>query len=134
VGLLTVWGQAAKMRDCKTIIAVDRFPSRLALAKKLGATHVIDTTGFTELAADLAKAITEATGGVGTSVSIDATGNVQLIKGGLNALGMRGQMVTLGIAPPGSELNVDLSSLLLVCMTSRLDLEMMLTLSRRESP
>jgi hypothetical protein len=42
-------------------------------------------------------------------------------------------MVTLGIAPPGSELNVDLSSLL-VWMTSRLDLEMMLTLSRRESP
>ncbi|KAK8045527.1 hypothetical protein PG993_005551 [Apiospora rasikravindrae] len=42
VGLAAV--MAAKNAGCQQIIGVDRVPARLELAKKMGATHTIDTT------------------------------------------------------------------------------------------
>ncbi|KAK8121305.1 Alcohol dehydrogenase superfamily- zinc-type [Apiospora kogelbergensis] len=44
VGLAAV--MAARNAGCRRIIGVDRIPARLALAKSLGATHTIDTTGL----------------------------------------------------------------------------------------
>ncbi|OCL04761.1 NAD(P)-binding protein [Glonium stellatum] len=110
VGLLAII--AAKTRGCSTIIGVDRFASRLDLAKKLGATHTIDTLGFTNLSEDLAKAVKENTKGSGTSINIDTTGNLNIIRAGLSSLANSGQLIIIGIPPPGSELGVNLNELL----------------------
>jgi len=44
---------AAKIADCKEIVAVDRVASRLRLAMDLGATHVINTAETGDLSSQL---------------------------------------------------------------------------------
>ena len=41
---------AARIAGCDPIIAVDRLPSRLALARELGATHTLESRGAETLA------------------------------------------------------------------------------------
>ncbi|KAF7197443.1 Aryl-alcohol dehydrogenase [Pseudocercospora fuligena] len=86
---------AAKLRECHTIIAIDRVPSRLALARELGATHTIDTTGIPPGEA-LIKAIREATEGLGTSVTIETTGVPALTESGYEATRARGKHIQIG--------------------------------------
>ena len=59
---------AAAILGCKKIIAVDRVKSRIELAKELGATDELDTTGVE----DLVKALKEAAGGTGPTCVIDS--------------------------------------------------------------
>ncbi|EME81245.1 uncharacterized protein MYCFIDRAFT_38613 [Pseudocercospora fijiensis CIRAD86] len=89
---------AAKLRGCHTIIAIDRIPSRLALARELGATHTIDTTDTTP-GEDLIKAIRDATDGIGTSVTIETTGVPALTESGYEATRARGKHIQIGISP-----------------------------------
>ncbi|KAF2191045.1 NAD(P)-binding protein [Zopfia rhizophila CBS 207.26] len=109
VGLLAL--MAAKLRGCVTIIGVDRVQSRLDIAKSVGATHVIDTSGFKDLNGDLTKAIKEATNGAGTSINVDTTGVLDIVHAGVNSLRPRGQLVLIGIMQ-GLTLPIDLSDLL----------------------
>jgi len=90
-------GQAAKLKNCGTIIGLDRFPARLDLAIEVGATHVVNTSGSTM---DLVEEIKSLTNGIGASIVIDTTGNMGLIKNGMNFTANRGQMIILGVPPP----------------------------------
>ncbi|KAK5164306.1 uncharacterized protein LTR77_010001 [Saxophila tyrrhenica] len=83
---------AAKMLGCEQIIAVDRVKSRLELAKSLGATHSIDTTGVE----DLTATFKEITGGRGPTVVIDTSAYVPLMKAAYNSLAARGTFVFVG--------------------------------------
>src|SRR5699024_11167306 len=66
VGLSAVMG--AKLANCKTIIAADLNEDRLALAKELGATHVINSGEV-----DPVETVQEITGG-GAHYSVESTG------------------------------------------------------------
>lgn len=52
--------------------------------------------------------------GKGATVTIDTTGNVNVIKQGFEATGQRGQMLIIGVPPEDSTLSVHLIRLLQV--------------------
>ncbi|KZM18611.1 uncharacterized protein EKO05_0000674 [Ascochyta rabiei] len=101
---------AANVRGAKTIIAVERIQSRLALAKEMGATHVIDTSNFRNLTADLPIAIREIVP-AGANAVFDTTGVVPLIAGAVKALHFKGQIILIGIVN-GKTMDLDLGELL----------------------
>ncbi|KAH7398554.1 hypothetical protein BKA66DRAFT_521374 [Pyrenochaeta sp. MPI-SDFR-AT-0127] len=108
VGMAAI--MAAKVRGAKIIIGVDRVPSRLSLAKEIGATDVIDTSGLSSLVTDLAAKIREIAP-LGSYATFDTTGVVPLIEAGLQSLHPRGQMVLIGIVN-GKTLDIDLGSIM----------------------
>lgn len=102
VGLAAV--MAAKAAQAKTIIAVDRHESRLELARKYGATDVINLP-----ADELGAAILGVTGD-GSDYMLDLTGNAQVIRAGFEGLNSAG---TLGLCGVGfGEVTFDMSVLL----------------------
>lgn len=111
--------QAAKLRGCHTIIGVDRFATRLELAKTLGATSVIDTSN---LDVDLAKKIQGLTDGAGSTITIDTTGNVALITSGVEFTSSRGQMIILGAPSIDAQLTVPIVPFMQVRMYNFIDL------------
>ncbi|KAH7239918.1 chaperonin 10-like protein [Fusarium redolens] len=94
VGLVSI--MAAKMQACQTIIGIDRVPERLKLASALGATHVINTADEN---IDIKEEIQRVTGGRGSSITIDTTGNMGLIRAGLDFTANRGQLIFVGVPP-----------------------------------
>ena len=98
VGLSAV--MAARVAGAATIIAVDLLPQRLALAKELGATHMIDGS-----AADVVAQIVAITGG-GVRYALDTTGNVKVIRDAIDALCAGGTCGVLGASPRGTELSI----------------------------
>ncbi|KAL5332492.1 chaperonin 10-like protein [Aspergillus crustosus] len=97
----------AKIRASRTIIAVDRFPSRLELAESLGATHTIDTT-IPEF--DFVQAVREISAS-GVSVAIDTTGVGWLIEGAIESLAPLGKMIHIASPPPDFRLSLDVTAL-----------------------
>ncbi|KAJ9640573.1 hypothetical protein H2204_003201 [Knufia peltigerae] len=104
VGFSAIAG--AKLNQCNTIIAVDRVPQRLQLAREFGATHVIDSSETQDLVAEV-KALTK---GRGSSITLDTTGNMKLIENGLAMTANRGQMIIVGVPPMDAQLGVHLVS------------------------
>jgi len=84
---------------------------RLGLAKDLGATHAINTSDST---LDVVTAVRDATEGQGSTITIDTTGNMQVIRSGVEFTAFRGQMIFIGVPPPDAELNVQLIPLIQV--------------------
>jgi aryl-alcohol dehydrogenase len=78
VGLSAIMGGA--LVSCEPLIAVDVRPERLALARELGATHVLDARD-----GDIVERIRELTRG-GVSYSIDTTAQVQPFKDAIACL------------------------------------------------
>ncbi|KAH6665008.1 alcohol dehydrogenase [Halenospora varia] len=107
VGLAAL--MAAKLSECHLIIGVDRFKEKVEMAKSLGASHVINTS---DPGLDLVEAIKSITDGYGASITIETTGNMDLIKSGLDFTALRGQFVFVGIPPADAELNVHLVNLI----------------------
>ena len=104
VGLSAVMGAA--VMGCKTIIGIDIVPSRLALAREMGATHVINSK---ELPAgkELADVIKEMSEGQGPTISVDTTGVPALIKGMVGWTRNRGKMIQVGSAPFDFKLEIE---------------------------
>lgn len=99
VGLAAV--MMARELGLGPIIAVDRVPARLELARELGATHALaGEPGLAEALAGIVPALPPATGAA-LDIAIDTTGVPELIEAGIAALGTRGRMVLVGITPPG---------------------------------
>jgi Zn-dependent alcohol dehydrogenase len=109
VGLAAL--MAANLSGCRLIIGVDRVEEKLEMAKGLGASVVINTSDPT---LDLAQAIKSLTDGYGASITIETTGNMELIKSGVDFTALRGQIVFIGIPPADAELNVHLVNLIQV--------------------
>lgn len=85
VGLAAV--MAAVASGARSVVALDRVPSRLAVARKLGATHTIDTSGRS--LADVSSEVVSATGG-GADTVLDTTSDPDVILAGISALATHG--------------------------------------------
>ena len=105
VGLSAV--MAAALTPAQRIVAVDVLPHRLDLARKLGATHVVDGTQE-----DYAERIAEITGGAGCDGVIETTGNVTVLRQAVDSLAARGTAVVVGAPPFGTEVGFEVNGLL----------------------
>jgi len=89
---------AGRVAGCLRVIAVDVHESRLELARELGATDTINTRDL-----DLTEEIMRITGGRGADYVVDTTARPELLRKGADALGLRGTLVLVGAAAPGTE-------------------------------
>ncbi|KMS77230.1 alcohol dehydrogenase [Streptomyces viridochromogenes] len=105
VGLSAV--MAAALTPATNIVAVDRVGERLSLAKELGATHTVNAAE-----ADLGEALAGITGGLGADGVVETTGNVGVLRQGVDALAARGTLVVVGAPPFGTEVALDVNGLL----------------------
>jgi len=99
VGLSAI--MAARVVGATTIIAVDIDAGRLAVARSLGATHVIDSSSC-----DATVEIMGITGG-GLNFALDTTGLARVIRNAVEALAPRGTCGILGASGAGSEITLD---------------------------
>jgi S-(hydroxymethyl)glutathione dehydrogenase / alcohol dehydrogenase len=107
---VVVWGaggvglnivQGAAMVSANPIIAVDLYDKKLALARKLGATHAINAK------AEDAKAVIESiVGPAGADVVIDNTGNVEVIRTCYDLTQPNGRTILVGVPPKGDEATI----------------------------
>jgi aryl-alcohol dehydrogenase len=100
VGLSAI--MAARLTAATSIIAVDRLASRLSLARELGATETIDISAGT----DPVAAVHEIVGGP-ADFSMDAAGNVNVLRQAADSVGMRGTVALIGGAPAGASFSLD---------------------------
>jgi aryl-alcohol dehydrogenase len=105
VGLSAV--MAARLTPATRIIAVDRVTARLELAKELGATHTVNTSG-----GGLVEAVTALTDGTGVDGVIETTGAVPVLRAGIDVLAARGTAVVIGAPAFGTEAGLDVNHLL----------------------
>lgn len=103
VGLAAV--MAARVAGATTIVAIDVHDSRLALAKELGATHVINARS-----SDTAEELLSLTGGRGVNYILDTTGIPQVLANLAKALGIRGTLALVGVARPGTEVSFEIGA------------------------
>ena len=89
VGMAAIMG--AKIRGCSKIIAVDVVPSRLEMAKELGATHTINGKEV-----DTVATVKEITGG-GANYSVECSGIPALIKQALQCLTRLGKCCLVSV-------------------------------------
>ena len=94
---------AARIAGCDPIIAVDIRAPRLALARELGATHVIDHTGRTDVVAEIRR-IT----GDGVRFSLETSAQPTVLREAVEALMPAGTCVLLGSARSGTEVALDM--------------------------
>ncbi len=92
IGLSMV--QGAALATAYPIIAVDLFDNRLALARKLGATHVLNA-----LKCNLPDAIRDIVGPQGVDVSVDNTGAPEIIELAYKITHPQGRLVLVGVPP-----------------------------------
>ena len=104
VGLSAVL--AADVARCSTIIAVDPQPDRLALARRLGATHVVNPTEV-----DPVAAIMEITG-TGAEYSVDAIALPGVVHQALECLQSPGVCASVGFQGMKNQVTIDQGHLL----------------------
>ncbi|HET9167995.1 MAG TPA: NAD(P)-dependent alcohol dehydrogenase [Actinospica sp.] len=108
VGLAAI--MAAHLLPLSTVIAVDRVPERLELARELGATHTIDATGLRP--EDVLRSLFEATGGRGIDNAVETTAVPSVLRTAVDALAPRGACAVVGAPPAGTEVALDVQGLL----------------------
>ena len=105
VGLSAV--MAAKVIGCAQIVVVDLNPERLALARELGATHVVNAGSEDPVAAVQAIA-----GGEGVQYSLECTGLPKVVRQAVDCLRLTGVCGVIGVAPLGTEMSLDMNGIL----------------------
>ncbi len=104
VGLAAI--QGARIAGARQIIAVDMLESKLAYAKDLGATHVVDASG-----GDPVQKIRDLTG-LGVEYSFEAIGNKQAAEQAYACLAPGGTATIVGMVPVGQTVEVEGRTLL----------------------
>lgn len=104
---------AARVVGATTIIAVDVVPSRLELAKELGATHVVNSREQ-----DVVEAI-KAIIGSGLNFALESTGRPEVLGQAIEALGLLGAIGVVGAPKLGTKAEFDVNNLLLSGRTIR---------------
>ena len=99
VGCAAVAG--SKLAGAAVVIAVDKDPRKLELAKEFGATHTVDAG-----ANDPVEAIKGLTGGFGADVCIEAVGNPTVMEQAFMARDLAGTLVQVGVPTP--DMRIDL--------------------------
>ena len=105
VGIAAI--QGARIAGARQIIAVDQFESKLAMAKRFGATHGIDASQT-----DAVKAIQELTGGRGVDYSFEAVGNIKLARQCFESVRRGGTATIIGMLPVGQCVEIEATQLL----------------------
>jgi len=99
VGLAAV--QGARLAGARTIIAIDMHESKLALARRLGATHAVDASQ-----SDPVEAVRELTGG-GVNYSFEAIGLKTVAAQAFGCLAPGGVATIIGMIPRGQKIEID---------------------------
>jgi aryl-alcohol dehydrogenase len=94
---------AAKIAGCDPIIAVDIHDHRLALARELGATHVINHKGRDDVVGE----IRELTGG-GARYTVEASAEPKVLREAIDCLIMAGTCALLGSARRGTDASFEM--------------------------
>jgi S-(hydroxymethyl)glutathione dehydrogenase/alcohol dehydrogenase len=108
VGLSAV--QGARIGGARQIIALDRVPAKLELARTCGATDVVNVTE-----ADAVEAIRDLTGGTGVDHALEMVGSPALIRQAVESLAPRGTATMVGILPAGSTIELPGNALAAEC-------------------
>ena len=111
VGLSAI--MAARVVGATTIVAIDINDDRLALARELGATHVVNSSRQSP-----AEAILGITG-AGVRFALEATGRPHVIRQAVESLAPRGVCGIVGASPAGSEVSLDIIHLMTAGRTLR---------------
>lgn len=99
VGLNIV--QAASLVTARPIIAVDLYDGRLALAKEMGATHLVNASRE-----NAGARIREIVGAAGVDVFIDNTGSPQIIQLGYELTSAQGRVTLVGVPRKGNDISI----------------------------
>lgn len=92
--------QAASLVSANPIIAVDLYDSRLSLAKKFGATHIINSKK-SDFCREIRKII-----GDDLDVFIDNTGSTEIIEKGYQLIHKEGRLILVGVPKIGQNINI----------------------------
>ena len=98
VGLSAVIG--AKLAGAGKIIAVDTLDKKLAMAKKLGADHLINVSQD-----DPITKVMELTGG-GADYALECIGNVNVMSQAFASIRFGGKLIVVGMAPLGTMFSI----------------------------
>jgi S-(hydroxymethyl)glutathione dehydrogenase/alcohol dehydrogenase len=93
VGLSIV--QGARIGGARQIIGVDVFDGKLEMARRVGATHAVNSGQD-----DPVKAVRALTGGAGVDHAFEAVGNARLVRQAIESLAIRGTATIVGVLPP----------------------------------
>jgi S-(hydroxymethyl)glutathione dehydrogenase/alcohol dehydrogenase len=99
VGLAAI--QGARIAGARMIIAVDIVESKLAKAKELGATHIVDGSSR-----DPVQAIRDLTDGAGVDYSFEAIGLKQVAEQAFDCLARGGTATVIGMIPVGQKVEL----------------------------
>ena len=99
VGLNIV--QAAALVSAYPVIAVDVHDNKLALAKEMGATHLINS-----VKTNAQEAIRDVAGAAGVDVFIDNTGQPTIIEMGYELTKPQGRVTLVGVPKKGSNIGI----------------------------
>jgi S-(hydroxymethyl)glutathione dehydrogenase / alcohol dehydrogenase len=99
VGLNVI--QGAELCGASRIIAIDLSKSKLELAKKFGATDVVDAA-----AGDASDRVRELTGGIGVDYAFEVIGVPAVITQAFMAIKRGGKVIVVGVPPFGSEVTI----------------------------
>ncbi len=105
VGLSAINGAA--LAGARSIIAIDRIPAKLELARKFGATHVVNASQ-----GDVVKQVRDLTRG-GVHYSFEAIGLKQTTEQAWSMLRAGGTATVIGMIRPGIKVEIEGSELLL---------------------
>lgn len=104
VGLACV--QGARLAGASRIVAVDVVAEKLDLARKLGATDVVDASAADDVVAALRDVVAD-----GYDYVFDAIGKIVTTEQAIAALGLGGAAVIVGLPPQGERASFDPLSL-----------------------
>jgi aryl-alcohol dehydrogenase len=104
---------AGMIAGCTTIVGIDVNPERLALARELGATHTIDARHH-----DAVEEIRRITG-AGVDFSLETTASPQVFRQAVESTGPTGICGLIGAPAFGTEVSLDMNSILVAGRTVR---------------
>ncbi|HKX52171.1 MAG TPA: NAD(P)-dependent alcohol dehydrogenase [Nitrosospira sp.] len=105
VGLSAV--MAARVAGATTIIAADVVPSRLELARELGATHIVNSRET-----DPVVAVREITDSGGAHYTLESSGRPAVLRQAIDALAARGICGIVGAPALGTEASFDVNGVM----------------------
>src|SRR5205809_449957 len=79
----------------RQIIAIDMFEAKEEIARRVGATHFVNSAEE-----DPVKAVRGLTGGLGVDHAFEAVGNAKLCRQAIESLAIRGTATIVGVLPP----------------------------------
>jgi Zn-dependent alcohol dehydrogenase len=93
--------QAGSLRGANPIIAVDQFSEKLKFAKKMGATHCIDSSINNAF-----MKINEIVGKNNINVFVDNTGDVKVIENAYKNISSNGRIILVGVPSFAENINI----------------------------